>query len=107
LFGHSFAPREEYLLLKLFYLAVLKEIKHLKSDINELTQTDSIIPKMLITYNKRKQGVEFLKGTLGIYLKKFLTEDYEFELKPLAVSKLYRRVNVSKLTLLIGLPRLG
>jgi hypothetical protein len=55
LYGDAFAPREEYLLLKLFHLAILQEIKH-STDPNKMTQTDSPIPKLVMTYNKRKQG---------------------------------------------------
>ena len=40
------------------------------------------VPKMVIAYNRRKQGSEFLKSVLGPLLKNFITKDLNLELKP-------------------------
>ena len=56
LFGDAFAAREEYLLLNLFHHAILKEVKH-STRPNELIQSESIIPGMVLAYSKRKQGI--------------------------------------------------
>jgi hypothetical protein len=55
LYGDAFAAREEYLLLNLFHHAILKEVKH-STRPNELIQSESIIPGMVLAYSKRKQG---------------------------------------------------
>lgn len=63
LYGEAFSPREEFLLLTLFQLAIENEISHLDSPL-ALKQVDSVVPKMILTYNKRKQGKEYLTSAL-------------------------------------------
>ncbi len=51
LFGDAFSPREEYLILSLFNLAITQETKA-NSNVAELISMESVVPKMIITYNR-------------------------------------------------------
>eukprot|EP00026_Physarum_polycephalum_P003083 Phypoly_transcript_03092.p1 GENE.Phypoly_transcript_03092~~Phypoly_transcript_03092.p1 ORF type:complete len:847 (+),score=180.92 Phypoly_transcript_03092:122-2542(+) len=63
LFGDAFSPREEYLILSLFTLAIAQETRA-NSNVAELISMESVVPKMIITYNRRKQGHEYLKQVI-------------------------------------------
>lgn len=41
-------------------------------DIRGFIQAETVVPKMVITYNRRKQGVEYLKEVLGPLVKKVI-----------------------------------
>jgi len=85
LFGDGFSPREEYLTLELFSLSIRKEMSSLTS-VNDFLKADSVVPKMVITYNRRKQGTEFLKTILGPIIQKFIgRKDLNLELKPMMI----------------------
>lgn len=64
LFGDAFSPREEYLILSLFNLAIGQEMSLMKS-VGDLLSVDSVVPKMIIAYNHRKQGHDFLKQIIA------------------------------------------
>eukprot|EP01128_Nolandella_sp_AFSM9_P002117 TRINITY_DN12502_c0_g1_i1.p1 TRINITY_DN12502_c0_g1~~TRINITY_DN12502_c0_g1_i1.p1 ORF type:complete len:898 (+),score=349.73 TRINITY_DN12502_c0_g1_i1:45-2696(+) len=82
LYGEAFSQREEFLLLTLFQLAIENEISHLQSPM-DLKQVDSVVPKMILTYNKRKQGKEYLTKALNNPITHVLEHDeYDFELDP-------------------------
>lgn len=51
LFGDAFSPREEFLILSLFNLAIGQETKA-NSNVAELISMESVVPKMIITYNR-------------------------------------------------------
>lgn len=84
LYGDSFSPREEFLILQLFSESIKKELSSI-SNMNKFLSQDSVVPKMVITYNKRKQGQEFLKSVIGPVLVKFLKQDVNLEVKPLNI----------------------
>lgn len=88
LYGDSYSPREEYLILQLFKHSMEHEISTLK-EVTDLIQSDTVVPKMVLTYNKRKQGVEYIKNTLTAFVKDVMVKDYQFELSPLAI---YRKM---------------
>jgi len=88
LYGDSYSPREEYLILQLFKHSMEHEISTLK-EVTDLIQSDTVVPKMVLTYNKRKQGVEYIKNTLTSFVKDVMVKDYQFELAPLAI---YRKM---------------
>ena len=88
LYGDSYSPREEYLILQLFKHSMEHEISTLK-EVTDLIQSDTVVPKMVLTYNKRKQGVEYIKNTLTSFVKDVMVKDYQFELNPLAI---YRKL---------------
>ena len=88
LYGDSYSPREEYLILQLFKHSMEHEISTLK-EVTDLIQSDTVVPKMVLTYNKRKQGVEYIKNTLTSFVKDVMVKDYQFELSPLAI---YRKL---------------
>jgi len=84
LYGDAFSPREEFLILNLFKHAMELEVAHIKAP-SELTQADSVIVKIILTYNKRKLGVEYLKNALTSAHKDMMQKEYNFELKALTV----------------------
>jgi Ras GTPase-activating-like protein IQGAP2/3 len=51
LFGDAFSPREEFLILSLFHLAIGQETRA-NSNVAELLSMESVVPKMIITYNR-------------------------------------------------------
>jgi len=82
LYGEAYSPREEFLLLTLFQLAIENEISHISSPL-DLKQVDSVVPKMILTYNKRKLGKDYLVHALTKPITHVLEhEDYDFELDP-------------------------
>jgi Ras GTPase-activating-like protein IQGAP2/3 len=87
LFGDAFSPREEYLLLELFRLAIRKEIMNI-ANVNVLQEAGaaSVIPTMVIAYNRRKQGVEYLKSALGPVMKSLVEDESSLELNAATVS---------------------
>eukprot|EP01117_Protostelium_nocturnum_P002977 TRINITY_DN13906_c0_g1_i1.p1 TRINITY_DN13906_c0_g1~~TRINITY_DN13906_c0_g1_i1.p1 ORF type:complete len:845 (-),score=237.82 TRINITY_DN13906_c0_g1_i1:97-2631(-) len=81
LYGDAFSPREEYLILKLFQLSIQREMSAIK-DVSAFLQADSVVPKMVIIYNRRKQGSEFLKNAFTPVVKNVISKDMNLELKP-------------------------
>eukprot|EP01124_Arcella_intermedia_P030621 TRINITY_DN6740_c0_g1_i1.p1 TRINITY_DN6740_c0_g1~~TRINITY_DN6740_c0_g1_i1.p1 ORF type:complete len:781 (-),score=247.39 TRINITY_DN6740_c0_g1_i1:24-2366(-) len=64
IFGDGFSSREEYLLLDFFKSAFKQVIEKLKFP-EDLLQVESVIPKMVLVYNKRNQGINYLKQVLS------------------------------------------
>jgi len=82
LYGDAFSPREEYLILQLFKLAIKNEIIR-NSSLSEFLKNTTVVPKMVITYNRRKQGLEYLRKTLGPVLKKVMEiQDLSLDISP-------------------------
>jgi Ras GTPase-activating-like protein IQGAP2/3 len=85
LYGDAYTPREEFLILKLFQLAIQHEISMTKG-LSDFVGGDSVVPKMLITYNRRKQGTEYLKKTLQPLLSSLMEKtELNLELHPLII----------------------
>eukprot|EP01116_Phalansterium_solitarium_P009241 TRINITY_DN2330_c0_g1_i1.p1 TRINITY_DN2330_c0_g1~~TRINITY_DN2330_c0_g1_i1.p1 ORF type:complete len:873 (+),score=364.65 TRINITY_DN2330_c0_g1_i1:137-2755(+) len=84
LFGDAFSPREEFLTLKLFQLAIEKELSTVKK-ISDFLKNDSVVPKMLATYNRRRPGQEYLQNLLSPILKPFVARDTVLDVDPLSV----------------------
>jgi len=79
LFGDATTPREEFLTLTLFKIAIEQEIKSAKS-VADFVKEQSILAKMVLTYNKRKQGKDFIRTMLGPVISEFLRKDDNLEL---------------------------
>lgn len=89
LYGDAFSPREEYLILSLFKLAIKNEIATIAS-LSDFVKanTNTVVPKMVITYNRRKQGLEYLRSTLGPLLKIVMEKtDLSLDLNPMTIYK--------------------
>jgi len=85
LYGDAFSPREEFLILKLFQLAIQHEISVVKN-VSDFLSAETIVPKMVITYNRRKQGLEYLKKTLQPLLTAVVEKgELNLELHPLQI----------------------
>eukprot|EP01099_Mayorella_cantabrigiensis_P000423 TRINITY_DN1192_c0_g5_i2.p1 TRINITY_DN1192_c0_g5~~TRINITY_DN1192_c0_g5_i2.p1 ORF type:complete len:570 (+),score=148.18 TRINITY_DN1192_c0_g5_i2:80-1789(+) len=55
-------------------------------NVTEFLTAESVVPKMVITYNRRKLGLEYLKSSLSPVLTKVIQmEDLNLELSPLLV----------------------
>lgn len=85
LYGDAFSPREEYLILRLFQLAIQREMSATK-DVAGFLQADSVVPKMVMSYNTRKQGTEFLRTLVSPIIKLVNNNDINLEIKPSIVS---------------------
>ena len=59
LYGDAFSPREEFLILRLFQLAMQHEIS-VVSHVSDFLQQETVVPKMIVTYNRRKLVCFFL-----------------------------------------------
>jgi len=81
LYGDAFSPREEYLILRLLQLAIQREMSASK-DVAGFLQADSVVPKMLMSYNQRKQGLDFLKALISPLMKSVNLNDINLEIKP-------------------------
>jgi len=85
LYGDAFTPREEFLILKLFQLAIQHEINSVKS-LADFLSADTVVPKMVIAYNRRKQGLDYLKKTLAPLVQTVVDKnDLNLELHPLQI----------------------
>lgn len=86
LFGDQYSPREEYLILSLFKLSMEKEIGAIKALGDFIGgQAETVLPKMINSYNRRKQGLNYLKETLEPILNEFIKINLSLELNPLQV----------------------
>eukprot|EP01095_Lingulamoeba_sp_RSL-Kostka_P012243 TRINITY_DN481_c0_g2_i1.p1 TRINITY_DN481_c0_g2~~TRINITY_DN481_c0_g2_i1.p1 ORF type:complete len:902 (+),score=391.29 TRINITY_DN481_c0_g2_i1:61-2766(+) len=87
LFGDAFSPREEFLLLSLFRLTIERELSVLKVFTDFVSgQSETVLPKMINNYNKRKEGLAYLKKTLEPILLEFVKNDQPLHvLDPLQV----------------------
>lgn len=82
LFGDAFSPREEFLILDLFKHALNNEMRAVK-DVREFLKADSVVPQMVSTYNRRKQGTQYLQSVLGKVLNNIIADsEFDLELKP-------------------------
>jgi Ras GTPase-activating-like protein IQGAP2/3 len=90
LYGEAFSPREEYLILEMFKMCILTEARNVKSPM-EIAQGQSVISKMILTYNKRRQGTTYLKETFTPIIKNILEKDID-------LSQTDRKMVVMKLT---------
>ncbi|KAJ3438196.1 patterned expression site [Anaeramoeba flamelloides] len=86
LFGYAFSPREEYLLLKLFSLAIKEQVKRQKKP-GEFISEDPAIAKMFVFYFRRFQYQSFLKELLEPVLESVIKETKILELN---TTKLYK-----------------
>ncbi|XP_049847955.1 ras GTPase-activating-like protein rgaA [Schistocerca gregaria] len=85
LYGDAYSPREEYLILKLLKYAMEYEINHLRN-VADFIQSDTVVPKMVLTYNKRKQGVEYIKSTFSSFFNQDALEDsHQFDMNPMSI----------------------
>jgi Ras GTPase-activating-like protein IQGAP2/3 len=86
LYGANFSPREEFLILQLFQKAIEGEMATCRK-IQDFLSSDSVVPKMLVTYIRREQGTAFLRKLVGPFIKDLLSRDLNLELKPVEVYK--------------------
>jgi Ras GTPase-activating-like protein IQGAP2/3 len=85
LFGEAFSPREEYLILNLFLAAMEQEINVVKN-VQDFIGADSVVPKLLVTYNRRMQGTVYLRTTLPGVLKTVQDDrNLDLELNPIMI----------------------
>jgi Ras GTPase-activating-like protein IQGAP2/3 len=74
LYGDVFSPREEFLIMELFKMCISTEIKN-ASHPKDMSESSSIVNTMILTYNKRRQGTEYLKATVGPVIKEITSKD--------------------------------
>eukprot|EP00211_Chloroparvula_japonica_P005130 CAMPEP_0119131044 /NCGR_PEP_ID=MMETSP1310-20130426/9300_1 /TAXON_ID=464262 /ORGANISM="Genus nov. species nov., Strain RCC2339" /LENGTH=838 /DNA_ID=CAMNT_0007121595 /DNA_START=153 /DNA_END=2669 /DNA_ORIENTATION=+ len=84
LYGDAFSPREEFLVLRLFQLAMQHEISVIQQ-VSDFLQAETVVPKMIVTYNRRKQGLDYIQRVLGPVMNTVLETDRNMELNPLTI----------------------
>lgn len=85
LYGDAFSPREEFLCLKLFQNAIQIELQNIKK-VKAFLTGETVVPKMCMTYCKRKQGVEYLKASIEPVVRKIMQKNHiEVEINPVAI----------------------
>jgi len=84
LYGDAFSPREEFLILKLFQLAIKHEISVIKN-VRDFLSAETVVPKMIISYNRRKQGLEYIKKMMEPTLNRTMKKELNLELNPLNI----------------------
>jgi hypothetical protein len=88
LYGDVFSPREEFLIMELFKMCISTEIKN-ASHPKDMSESSSIVNTMILTYNKRRQGTEYLKATVGPVIKEITSKDdlnLNIDLKQVSIS---------------------
>jgi len=86
LFGDSFSPREEFLILRLLQLSIEREVSAIKSLGDFISgKAETIVPKMMSSYNRRQQGTDYLKKMLPPVVKKTLELEQILEMNPKSV----------------------
>eukprot|EP01117_Protostelium_nocturnum_P006541 TRINITY_DN2357_c0_g1_i1.p1 TRINITY_DN2357_c0_g1~~TRINITY_DN2357_c0_g1_i1.p1 ORF type:complete len:1438 (-),score=655.21 TRINITY_DN2357_c0_g1_i1:71-4384(-) len=79
LFGDVYSPREEFLLLQVLNQATYNEMVSFK-DISGFLEANTVTARMIVTYNRRELGKEYLIKTLGPVLQKVvLVQDLDLE----------------------------
>jgi Ras GTPase-activating-like protein IQGAP2/3 len=76
LYSEAFSPREEYLILEMFKMCILTEARNVKSPI-EIARGQSLVSKMILTYNKRRRGTTYLKETFTPIINNILEKDID------------------------------
>lgn len=84
LYGDAYSPREEYLILRFFQLAIQREISVI-SNLRDFMSVDTVVPKMVLQYNRRKAGFDYLKKTLRGPFEEFLKVEINSEINPLTI----------------------
>ena len=84
LYGDAFSPREEFLVLRLFQLAMQHEISVIQH-VSDFLQAETVVPKMIVTYNRRKQGLAYIQRVLGPVMQTVLETDRNMELNPVTI----------------------
>jgi hypothetical protein len=84
LYGDAFSPREEFLILRFFQLAIQHEISVI-SNLRQFMTLDTVVPKMVITYNRRKAGWDYLRKALRAPMEDFIKQDLNSELNPMSI----------------------
>eukprot|EP01130_Rhizamoeba_saxonica_P017846 TRINITY_DN8754_c0_g1_i1.p1 TRINITY_DN8754_c0_g1~~TRINITY_DN8754_c0_g1_i1.p1 ORF type:complete len:1163 (+),score=268.54 TRINITY_DN8754_c0_g1_i1:2523-6011(+) len=91
LYGDTFSPREEYLLMNLFKYAVGNEIKRLTEGPQEFKESSSVVIKMVMTYNKRKLGTDYLSNAFEEVHQRFYDKPNDFEMRQ---QHLYKKLDM-------------
>lgn len=85
LYGDAFSPREEFLCLKLFQNAIQIELQNI-TKVKAFITGETVVPKMCMTYCKRKQGVEYLRTSIEPVVRKIMQKkELDLEINPVAI----------------------
>eukprot|EP01128_Nolandella_sp_AFSM9_P000062 TRINITY_DN1009_c0_g1_i1.p1 TRINITY_DN1009_c0_g1~~TRINITY_DN1009_c0_g1_i1.p1 ORF type:complete len:826 (+),score=273.65 TRINITY_DN1009_c0_g1_i1:23-2479(+) len=81
LYANAFSPLEEFLILELLQNALKQEIDAVAT-VDEFVSSDSATPMMIISYNKRKQGKNYVKSIFKSLLNDLIEDNTEFSASP-------------------------
>jgi len=75
LYANAFSPLEELMLMDLLKLSIEKEVNQNKNVNEFVSNTDSVVPLMIVSYNKRKQGKRYMKENFGNLIGEVIKSD--------------------------------
>ena len=83
LFGDSYSPRDEFLLLGLFKASMEIELTAITSVLDFITGgVETVLPHIINTYNRRKQGLDYLKNTVTHIIKAVISIEKSLDVQP-------------------------
>eukprot|EP01126_Amoeba_proteus_P049400 TRINITY_DN5777_c0_g1_i3.p1 TRINITY_DN5777_c0_g1~~TRINITY_DN5777_c0_g1_i3.p1 ORF type:complete len:812 (+),score=181.46 TRINITY_DN5777_c0_g1_i3:92-2527(+) len=87
LYANAFSPLEEFLLLDLLVAALEKEVSSIDT-IDEFVSSENVVARMIIGYNSRKQGKQYVRTVLTTIIKDLITNPEAFGVGPGGAPKL-------------------
>jgi len=77
MYANAFSPLEEFLLVELLQKAIENEINN-SQKLEEFIISDTVVPMMIMSYNKRKQGKQYIKKIFSKPIKEVLECQTQF-----------------------------
>jgi len=81
LYANAFSPLEEFLLLELLVAALEKEVSSIDT-IDEFVSSENVVARMIISYNSRKQGKQYIRKVLTDLIKDLINNPKAFGVGP-------------------------
>jgi len=81
LYANAFSPLEEFLLLDLLVAALEKEVSSIDT-IDEFVSSENVVARMIISYNSRKQGKQYIRKVLTDLVKGLINNPEAFGVGP-------------------------
>lgn len=81
LYANAFSPLEEFLLLDLLVAALEKEVSTIDT-IDEFVSSENVVARMIISYNSRKQGKQYVRKVLTGLIQDLINTSEAFGVGP-------------------------
>eukprot|EP01124_Arcella_intermedia_P014237 TRINITY_DN2063_c0_g1_i1.p1 TRINITY_DN2063_c0_g1~~TRINITY_DN2063_c0_g1_i1.p1 ORF type:complete len:813 (+),score=210.76 TRINITY_DN2063_c0_g1_i1:82-2520(+) len=77
MYANAFSPLEEFLLVELLQKAIENEINN-SQKLDDFIISDTVVPMMIMSYNKRKQGKQYIKKIFSKPIQEVLDCETQF-----------------------------